>query len=156
MDAVEAEDGRLSSDLAAKLDSRMQDALDHPLRRELMRAFHRGPKWRSIVELQAALPPLQPSQIGYHLQVLREAGIVASQGNGSGPAAGDARFTSDVIGDGRVRAVLRATERWDRQRREALERRKSSPFLTMFRAPRPVHTIRLRGRRSTNGNQGSE
>jgi DNA-binding transcriptional ArsR family regulator len=145
MDAVEAGDGRLSSDLAAKLDPRMQDALDHPLRRELMRAFHRGPKSRSIVELQAALPPFQRRQLRYHLRVLREASMVALQGDTSGSTESDARYASEVIGNGRVKAVLRATERWDRQRREALESRKPSPLLTMFRTPRPIRTIRLRG-----------
>src|SRR3954447_17444385 len=129
-DSVEAGDGRLSAQLAATLEPKLQDALDHPVRREVLRVLVRGERLRSVTELGAELPGFRLSQLSYHLQVLRRMGTVASE----------------VAGDGRVRAVLRATEQWDRARREAAAAASASPLLTMFRVPRPGRTIRLRSR----------
>jgi DNA-binding transcriptional ArsR family regulator len=148
MDAVEAEDGRLAANLAASLEPRVKDALDHPLRREVVRILSRDRHPRSVTELQAELPPFGPEQLGYHLRVLQEAGVVAAKADGAGAAGAHARYGSAAAEDGRIRAVLRATERWDRQLREARASRKASPLLTMFRAPRPIRTIRLRGGRA--------
>jgi DNA-binding transcriptional ArsR family regulator len=155
MDAVEAEDGRLAANLAASLEPRLRDALDHPFRREVVRILNRDRHPRSVTELQADLPPFQPEQLGYHLRVLREAGVVAAKGNGAGTAGKHARYGSVAAEDGRIRGVLRATERWDRQQRETRESHKASPLLTMFRTPRPIRSIRLRGGRGAH-EAGSE
>jgi len=136
-DAVEARDGRLSPQLAATLDPELQDALDHPVRREILRSLDRGGRSGCLAELGAELPELRLSQLSYHLQVLRRSGT---------PAA-------EVVGDGRVRAVLRATEEWDRERREAAGA-SASPLLTMFRLPRPTRTIRLRSRSKFDAESG--
>lgn len=144
-DSVAAEDGRLSARLAASLEPRLQDALDHPIRRELLRAL--GRHARSVGELNAELMGFRPSQLGYHLRVLLRLGTVASEPAGLSTNPALARFASEVSDDTQVRAVLRATEQWDRSRREAAAAAGSSTILTMFRVPRPVHTIRLRSRR---------
>ena len=146
MDAVEAQDGRLSAGLAATLEPRLRNALDHPIRREVLRSLDRRSGPRSIAELQAELSPFQARQLYYHLRVLEEAGLATPATNGPTSAGSYARYASEAVGDSRVRAVLRATERWDRRRREALGSGKASSLLTMFRTPRPVRTIRLRGR----------
>src|SRR3954469_9793448 len=124
VNSVKGEDGRLSAQLAATLEPNLQDALDHPVRREVLRVLVRGERSRSIIELGAQLPGFRLSQLSYHLQVLRRSGAVASE----------------VAGDEPVRAVLRATEAWDREQREAAARASASPLLTMFRVPRPIHT----------------
>lgn len=145
-DSVEGVDGRLSARMAAMLDPKLQDALDHPVRRELLRTLSQGGGAKNVAEIGADLGGFRLSQLVYHLQVLRRSGSVISTG-GPGVDRNHPRYVSQVAGDGQVRAVLRATERWDRERREAVRTAGASPLLTMFRVPRPVVTIRLRGRR---------
>lgn len=144
--SVAAEDGRLSAHLAAPLEPKLQDALDHPIRREVLRTLNQGRRSRSVAEIGSELRGFRLSQLGYHLQVLRRSGTVASVPPGLSAGQSRARYASAVCDDGQVRAVLRATEQWDRERREAVSEANSSPLLTMFRVPRPVRTIRLRGR----------
>jgi DNA-binding transcriptional ArsR family regulator len=143
-DVVEVGDGRLSAALAASLEPKLQDALAHPVRREVLRALHSGKRPRSVAEIGAQLP-FRFGQLGYHLQVLQRLGAVASRPP-SAPSRRQAAFASEVCANGHVRSVLRATERWDRERREAVAKASASPLLTMFRTPRPIRTIRLRGR----------
>ena|SRR5215211_6728402 len=152
--AVEAEDGRLSARLAAVLDPKLQDALDHPVRRELLRALNRSERPRSIGEMATALPPFGPSRLNYHLQVLHRSGTVAAEPSCAGPGGGHAHYASEVFDDGRVLTVLRATERWDRERRQAEAEEHAPRHLTMFRTPRPARTIRL-GRGKLDGERGS-
>jgi hypothetical protein len=83
--------------------------------------------------------------------VLRQAGTVAAEPAGMGQVR--AQYGSEVAGDGRVRAVLRATEQWDREQREAAAGASASSLLTMFRVPRPTRTIRLRGRSKIDAEQ---
>lgn len=145
-DSVAAGDGRLPARLAAPLEPKLQDALDHPVRREVLRTLNGDGRSRSVAEIGRALRAFPPGQLDYHLQVLRRSGAVASLPADLGAVQSRARIASSVSDDGRVRAVLRATEKWDRERREAAVEANSSPLLTMFRVPRPVRTIRLRGR----------
>jgi DNA-binding transcriptional ArsR family regulator len=148
---VEGGSGRLAAHLAATLDPKLQDALDHPVRREVLRAFHGKGRSRSVAEIGARLP-VRAGQLSYHLRVLRDSGTIVPEPAGVGIDRGRARYASEVCGDRDVRSVLRATERWDREQTEALARANASPLLAMFRLPRPVRTIRLRGRaRSASG-----
>jgi DNA-binding transcriptional ArsR family regulator len=149
--SVEALDGRLPARLAATLPPRMQDALDHPVRRDVLRNLSRDRRPRSVAEIRTDLQVFRMSQLGYHLQVLRRSGAVASASNGEPQAK--VRYASEVGEDGKVKAVLRATERGDQVRREALAAANASPLLTMFRVPRPVRTIRLRGRSRPEGDR---
>lgn len=144
-DSVDTDDGRLSAGLGASLDPLLQDALDHPVRREVLRTLSQSGRARDLVEIGAQLQGFTLSQLSYHLHVLRRSGAVASETAGI-VAQGRARYASEVSGDGKVRVVLRATEGPDRQRREAAAAASASPLLTMFRVPRPVRTIRLRAR----------
>lgn len=153
--SVAAEDGRLAERLAASLDPKLRDALDHPIRRELLRTLNEGRRSQSAAEVATELRAFRPSQLDYHLQVLRLSGAVASVPADLGTGQGRARYASEVGDDGRVKAVLRATERWDRELREAAAEANLSPLLTMFRVPRPVRTIRLRGRKAVEAEQES-
>jgi len=145
-DSVAAEDGRLSAWLAEPLGPELRDALDHPIRRDVLRTLNQSGKSCSVAEIGTDLPAFHPGQLGYHLQVLRRSGAVASVPADLGSGQSRPRYASEVLDDGQVRAVLRATEQWDRQRREAAAAANGSPLLTMFSVPRPVRTIRLRGR----------
>ena len=140
-------DGRLSGHLTARLDPALRDALAHPIRREVLRTLNRSSQPRGVAEIKAELRTFRLSELSYHLLVLQRSRTVFSM-----PARGKlnrdrARYVSEVEGDGRVRAVLQATERGDREQREAAAAADTSPLLTMFRVPKPVRTIRLRSRR---------
>jgi len=149
--AFETQDGRLSGQLAAELEPELRDALDHPIRREVLRALAGSRKSHSISELGVELRGFRDGQLYYHLQVLQQAGAVALEPADEGAGQGRARYASAVPEVREVRAVLRATEQWDRKQREAAAAAMASPLLTMFRVPRPVRTIRLRGRREIDG-----
>lgn len=126
-------DGRLADELAAILEPKLQDALNHPTRREILRVLHASEQPCSVTEILGKLSPLKRSEVSYHLTVLRNCGAVT----------GDSRYRSSVADDPKVRAALRATEREDLGCRGAEKKGGSSGLLTMFRVPRPERTIRL-------------
>ena len=144
--SLHGEDGRLPPGLAGTLDRRLQDGLGHPIRREVLRALHRPMRSRGGVDIQAELHVFGSSQINYHLEVLGRSGIVVPISGSAGAGPARTLHASEIADNGKVRAILRATEQRDRERREAADAASASPLLTMFRVPRPVRTIRLRGR----------
>lgn len=133
---VEASDGRLATRLAMMLPHSLQDALDHPVRREILRALTRDGRSHSLSAIRVEFRDLPVGQLNYHLQVLRRSGAMEE---------------SHAL---QVRGVLRATGEWDKRRREEAVA-KASPLLTMFRVPRPVRTIRLRGKGSADAERES-
>jgi DNA-binding transcriptional ArsR family regulator len=145
-DSLGTGDGRLPARLAATLEPGLQDALDHPVRRELLRTLSHKPRPRTIAEIGTDLHGFPLGQLNYHLQVLRRSGAVAAESTEVSASSAGARYASEVFEDGQIRTVLRATEKWDRERREAAAAASASPLLTMFRVPRAVRTIRLRSR----------
>jgi DNA-binding transcriptional ArsR family regulator len=147
------ESGRLAPHLAEKLDRELQDALDHPMRRETLRTLHRHVRSLSAPELRGALHAFHSSQVSYHLQVLQRSGIVAAAAGPMTNVPAQALYASEVTGDRKVQAILRATEDGDRERREAAAAANASPLLTMFRVPRPARTLRLRGRSKVDAEQ---
>jgi len=143
---VRSEDGRLDERLAADFDPALRDALDNPLRRDILRTLEaRG--IGGVQELAAALPGRTMSAISYHLRVLERAGAV-SDGSAFVTSEGRPVYRSEVGRDQRVRNVLRATERWDR-RREPEPGRVGG--LAMFRLPRPGPALRLQRREEKRG-----
>lgn len=115
-DRAGPDDGRLAPELAIMLEPELQNALDHPVRREILRSLKGGKRPRTSAELAAALAPFSVSQVNYHVHVLVAAGAVA--GRDRSPAAGPP-FASGVSDKPQVIAVLQATERGDRERRQA-------------------------------------
>lgn len=141
------EDGRLAPNLAATLERHLQDALDHPLRREILRTLNAQQGAQSIGEIRLALAPFKVQEINYHLQVLLRTGAVVLDGEHPAPCGGQRFYLSTVAGNSRVESVLRATEREDKGKRGVPAGGRSARFLTMFRIPRPTRTIRLGDRR---------
>jgi DNA-binding transcriptional ArsR family regulator len=137
------DDGRLEPGLAATLDRQLQDALDHPLRREILRTLSAESGARSIGEIRSALASFRASELNYHVVVLLRTGAIAL--DGERPVLGGRQrfYTSEVAGKSQVESVLRATEKEDKGRRRAVAGGRSARFLTMFRIPRPTRTIRL-------------
>jgi DNA-binding transcriptional ArsR family regulator len=146
----EAKDGRLPGPLAATLKPEFHDALDHPIRRDVLRALNRSSQPQGIGQLSAKLRAVRPAELSYHLQVLRRSGAIDTSGS-SDP--GHDHYVSELDRDRRVGAILRATEQQDREGREAAASGNASSLLTMFRVPRPSRTIRLRGRSKIDSKQ---
>jgi DNA-binding transcriptional ArsR family regulator len=135
-------DGRLTDKLAVTLEPKLQDALNHPTRRDILRVL-RQKESCSGTAILGELPPLKRGEVVYHLQVLQECGAIFV--DGAHPATGgrDRLYQSGLVDDAKVRGVLRATERQDGKRRHRANRAPSSGLLTMFRVPRPERSIRL-------------
>lgn len=111
---VEPGSGRLVPELAAGLEPKLQDALDHPIRREILRRLGDG---RALRELARQLAPVGIGQVNYHLVVLRQSEVVVPAGEGS-LVDGRPRYESTLVDDAKVERVLSATEEWDREQRE--------------------------------------
>jgi DNA-binding transcriptional ArsR family regulator len=135
--------GWLSTDLAASFSPSLQDALNHPLRREILRVLHAPGGSRGVAEILGELSPFTRGEVSYHLQILQRCGAVASAGTRPGPVTREHLYESALLGDEEVATVLRATAEFDRGHRQQREGDHSAGFLTMFRIPRPERTIRL-------------
>lgn len=142
-------EGRLDDELAAALEPELQDALNHPTRRDVLRVLHGSGRPCGATALLGRLAPLRRAEIDYHLKVLQDGGVVFVDGTLPAPAGREWLYRSAVVASPQARATLRATERGDRRRRQ--QRQGGSPgLLAMFRVPRPERTIRLgnRGRKT--------
>lgn len=136
-------DGRLTVELAASLEPHLQDALNHPVRREVLRVLRNGEGSQGVTAILGGLAPVTRGEVSYHLQILQRAGAVAVDEGRPDLAGRERRYESTVSEVPQVGAVLRATEAFDRERREARKAQRSPGFLTMFRIPKPVRTLRL-------------
>lgn len=146
-------DGRLADELAAILGPKLQDALNHPTRRDVLRVLHAGDRPSSLTAILAQLAPLKCGEVGYHVKVLRDSGAVLADGTRPDFGGRDALYRSVLADDPQACAVLRATEREDRRRRQAAKRERSPSLLAMFRIPHPERAIRLDLRRGRKASQ---
>lgn len=137
-------DGRLADELAATLEPRLQDALNHPTRRGILRVLHGSDRPCGVTEILGALSPLTRGEISYHLGVLRDAGSVFDDGTRPAPGGREVLYRSALRAEAGVIAALWVTEQLDCRRRKAGDEQRSSGALTMFRIPRPGRTVRLR------------
>jgi len=136
-------DGRLGDELAAVLEPKVQDALDHPLRREILRVLHAKEQPCGFMELVGKLRPFARPQISYHLRVLQGAGAVSADGTQPALSGRETIYRSALTGDAGALAALGATELPDRKRRQRMKGSNSTNLLKMFRVPRPERAIRL-------------
>ena len=139
---VVGEDGRLAAALAAALEPDLQDALNHPTRRDILRVLQEAERPCSVREIHQALPPLSRGEVVYHLRVLVDAGSLEGE-----PhlllGRRDPRYRSRFADDDQARLVLAATQEADMGQRQKTTETSSSGFLTMFRLPRSRRVIRL-------------
>jgi DNA-binding transcriptional ArsR family regulator len=139
-------DGWLSDGVAGALEPKLQDALNHPTRREVLRVLHGNENACSMTKIFDRLSPFGRGELSYHVEVLHRAGVIFVDVTRPAVGGREVLYRSDVVGEGEVLAVLRATERQDRERRRAMEEDQPPGFLKMFRIPHPGRAIRLRGR----------
>lgn len=112
-DCRELPDGRLPAALAGRLEPELQDALDHPLRREILRSLNGSRRGSTPAELASRLEAFSLSQVHYHVQLLAGDGAVVASGDS--PLGGHS-YVSDLSREAEVVEVLRATQQCDRQR----------------------------------------
>ncbi len=105
---------KLPTEVGDRLTATTQDALGHPLRRQILRALNESPEPRSPSEIAtAALPRASVSVVSYHARVLESCGSVAIAGTREVQGADASLYASKVAGDEEVAAVLQATRGLD-------------------------------------------
>lgn len=120
-DCAEPEGSRLSHSLAMMLEPELQEALDHPVRREILRSVNRRGDPPAIpAEIASRLSRWRLAQLSYHAQVLTDAAALV------GPIEEFEEPFPNEIGHfdhlthlaerPQVVAVLQAMERPDRER----------------------------------------
>ena len=103
------EDGALSAELAATLEPLIQDALNHPVRRQVLRALHEWGEPLAIADLHGRLPYLSRGGLSYHLQVLQDSGCVAEVDARPGPAGVEREMDSALLTDDDAMRALEVT-----------------------------------------------
>src|SRR5215212_4382603 len=93
-----ADDGRLGPDLLASLEIGLQDALNHPTRRDILRVLSEDSRSRSVSEIVAGLAPLRRSEVAYHAQVLKDSECVGVEGSRPAPGGHEQVLASRVVG----------------------------------------------------------
>lgn len=142
-----ADDGRLGAEVLAGLEMGLQDALNHPTRRDILRVLHEESRARSVTEIVGGLAPLRRSEVAYHAQVLKDSECVAVDGFRVAPGGREQVLASLVAASDQVQLILRATRHTDQSHRERTGTESSPGLLAMFRLPRPGSSVRLLGRR---------
>jgi DNA-binding transcriptional ArsR family regulator len=138
------DDGELAGELVASLEPRLQNALNHPTRREILRVLHGGGP-RSISEIVAELSPLSRGEVSYHSQVLEDSECIAADGSQADPGEQERLLRSTLAGSEQAQLVLRAARRLDSGLRQRTVEDRSGA-LTMFPVLRPGRTVRLLNR----------
>lgn len=152
--ALTAEDGRLGDDVLATLEPGLQDALNHPTRRDILRVLHEERRARSVSEIVGDLAPLRRGEVAYHAQVLKDSECVAVDGSRPTTVGREQVLASLVASSDQVQLILRATQRTDRHHRRRTAADGSPGLMAMFRVPRPTATVRLLGRRRRASGDG--
>jgi DNA-binding transcriptional ArsR family regulator len=110
-----ARNRRLPVELAELLTPPLEHALNHPLRRELLRTLHQGGSPRSATELaDSSQPELTVTLVNYHAAVLQTCDLVRDTEADVGGDGSTRSYASNVAEDVQILAVLSATESLDR------------------------------------------
>lgn len=149
-----AEDGRLDETVLATLEAGLQDALNHPTRRDILRVLSEERRARSVSEIVDGLAPLRRSEVAYHAQVLKESECVAVAGTRPAPVGREQVLASLIDGSDQVQLILRATRHSDQDHRERTAAVQSPGLMAMFRLPRAGSSVRLLGRRRRGAGEG--
>jgi DNA-binding transcriptional ArsR family regulator len=110
---VQGDERKLPADVAQLLAPHLHRALDHPTRRQILRALNRHGKAQTLADLAVAIPGAIVSTVGYHALVLEECGCISVTVVPSPPDGLKRAYSSNVIDDRVVSGALRATRRLD-------------------------------------------
>jgi DNA-binding transcriptional ArsR family regulator len=113
---VRGKQNRLPLELAELLTPPLEHALNHPLRREILRALNRSGRPGSAAELvDACRPATNVTLLNYHAAVLERCDLVrVIESDVAGEGFGR-RYASNVTEDVQVIAILSAAEIIDRR-----------------------------------------
>lgn len=90
------------------------DALNHPVRRQILRILiDSGEAHDSREIIAAGLPELSLSTVGYHARVLEIAGMISRSNGGAGSDKSTYRFAATASDDPEVVALLESTRDTD-------------------------------------------
>lgn len=90
-------------------EDRTRDALNHPVRRQILRTLIASDRPLAPVEIVAAgLPSASLSTVAYHARVLEDSGSV-SRANGDTPP----RYSTEISSNPEIVALLEATRQAD-------------------------------------------
>lgn len=106
---------RLPLELAELLTPPLEHALNHPLRREVLRALNRTDRPRSAAELvDDCLPATSVTLLNYHAAVLERCDLLRVIENDVAGEGYGRRYASNVTEDVQIIAILSASELLDR------------------------------------------
>jgi DNA-binding transcriptional ArsR family regulator len=104
---------KLPPEVIEGLAPHQQRALEHPIRRQILRVLTRDSSPQTLVELGEGLPDTSISTIGYHLLVLEECAFVSVSGVLTGPGDAERHFASNIADNRVVIQALRETQQLD-------------------------------------------
>lgn len=105
--------GRLPAELAELLTPPLVHALNHPLRRQILRVLNSGGQPRSAAELTTAVTGASVTLLSYHASVLERCDLVRMSENEVAGEGQNRRYASNVTEDVQILAILGATEALD-------------------------------------------
>ncbi len=104
---------RLPPDLGLGLPEETRKALQHPIRRLILRRLHEGDA-QSPIQMMKLVPGASISLVSYHAGVLRKCGTVRLTERRPVRGVTQHFYVSEVADDGEVATVLTETEELDR------------------------------------------
>jgi len=109
-------DQGLPQELTELLPPRLERALGHPLRRQILRALNRDHDGGlNALELASSVEPATgATQLNYHAGVLETCDLIRVVEAGAASVSGGRRYASTASRDVQIVAILAATERGDR------------------------------------------
>jgi len=105
----------LPPDLGFGMSARTRQALEHPVRRIILRHLHETGKAESPVEMVPLVEGLTLGLASYHAGILRDSGVTRMDRTAQVRGATQHFYVSAVAGDSEVEEVLAATEAADRE-----------------------------------------
>lgn len=106
---------KLPLELAELLTPPVEHALNHPLRREILRALNASDEPRSAGEIvSGSLPKTGVTLVSYHASVLESADVLRVAEVEPSNESFARRYSSNVANDPQIVAILGATESLDR------------------------------------------
>lgn len=110
------EDQRLPASLVRALTPEVRHALNHPVRRRILRTLNDSQTARTPAAIATLIHPTPGmSVLGYHLRVLEQLGCIRSPAPGTA-ASGKAPtlYESNVADEEQITSILQATRQLDR------------------------------------------
>lgn len=105
----------LPPDLGFGLSERTYRALEHPVRRIILRRLHETGKAESPIQMMRLVDDLNLVLASYHAGILRDSGVIRLDCTAQVRGATQHFYVSAVAGDPEVEEVLAATEADDRE-----------------------------------------